>query len=66
MMQILKNKYKLVIREPRVVSDGISTSSEAFIEFTKDTPKWYLKDIAKGVDNGWIKLKIARVELNDR
>jgi hypothetical protein len=66
MTQFLKPKYKLVIREPRVVSDGIGTSSEAFIEFAQDTPKWLLKNIALGCENGWLKLKIAGVELNDK
>jgi hypothetical protein len=55
-------EFKLCVREPRVISDGVATSSEAFIVFSNQVPQWFRRQVVKGLEKGWMEIKVARVE----
>ncbi len=61
---IQPNDYKMTTRDPRVISDGIGISDEAFISFSEKAPNWFMLQVGEGINKGWMHVKVARIERN--
>ena len=65
MQTFSRTTSKIKVSDPKVLVDGIYASSEAFIQFSEEAPDWYLRDISRGLNKGWIKLKVAKIVEED-